>query len=337
VKVKASGLAWLLAFAVAGVVLYVRYESVSSASLPYSTNPPAFSVTYLMGPGSGAGTTGLASNLRQSIESDLSAIKDVGFQGVKLVFSFRNNNIDVRWTAKSAARLGLYPIGLLAGHNAKIAGQPFSAEELAEWERFVRDQVKSTKGYVYFWEVWNEPDIDIFRYGSPEAYVELLKVTYSAIKEENPQAKVVMAIGAADRNGLEFLRRVLDAGGGRLVDILGVHPYAANPYIQPEVFEQSLSAVRTLIREYGDKWPMWVTEIGQPVSEVSDQRRAELAEYVFRRTREEGIPVTWYYFSDKPLAGTSYSAFGWGLVRSDGTPTPALQAIQEFIKSAGRQ
>ena len=61
-----------------------------------------------------------------------------------------------------------------------------------------------------------------------------------------------------------------------------------------------------------------------------------MAEFVFRRAWEESIPIIWYYYSDRPLAGALTAAMGWGLVRSDDTPRPAFLTIQEFVNSHER-
>ena len=330
----------LLAIAAVGVLAYSHYQLLTSVSLPCPNKPPFFSVSYLVGSGSPAvpGALLLADLPlhREQIANDMETIRAAGFDGVKLWFYFRQDNTVSYWTAKRAARTSLYPIGLLAGHNGKPAGQPFSEQELLEWERFVRTQVRATRDFVYFWEVWNEPDIQIFRYGSPAEYAELLKRSCTVIKQENPHAKVVVAIGAADRQGLEYLRQLLALGGGEYIDILGVHPYAANPYIRKDVFNQSLRAIKNIAREHGNRWPLWITEIGQPTSEVSDELQAQLAEFVFQRAYEENIPVIWYHYSDKGSPGSPGTGMGWGLLRADDTPRPVFQRLQAFLGSHPR-
>lgn len=164
-------------------------------------------------------------------------------------------------------------------------------------------------------------------------YLELLKRSAAIIKRENPEAKVIMAIGAVDSNGLAFLEEFLSLGGGNYFDILGFHPYAANPYIRKDVFDKSVETIKNIHKKYDNRWPLWITEIGQPTSEVSGERQAELAEFVFKRAYEEKIPVVWFHYSDKKAPSNTTTGMGWGLLNTDGTPKPAFDRLKAFMRS----
>lgn len=335
----------IVVFVVASYIIYQLFFLPKLTRLSTIDQPPFFSVDYVysLKPVSTGtflfGTESiLATDLGRTIESDMKKIKDAGFGGVKLHFYFKNNNYVPERIALKAAREGLYPTGILIGHNVKPRGIAFNDAELEEWKNFVRQEVRANKNTIFFWEVWNEPDVDLFWYGTPEEYLLLLKESYKIIKEENPDAKVVVTLDAFfDKIAGDFSHRVLELGGGDYIDIISFHPYGANPYIQEEIVNKSIIMEKEMLAKYGSRWPLWVSEIGQPTSEVSEERQAELADYVFKKLYENNIPLTWFYYSDQRLAGIGDGSTGWGLLDVNGNPKPVFYKIKDFIKEAKKK
>ncbi|MBU0975512.1 MAG: glycosyl hydrolase [Patescibacteria group bacterium] len=288
------------------------------------TELPEFGVSYIY-------STTNYSQFLDDAKKDLKEIKDYGFSGIKITFHFKQNDATSAILAEEAAKVGIYPIGQLVGHNSKPLDRSFNSDEMTFWLGYTRNTVKENKDIIYFWEVWNEPDIAKFRYGTPQEYFELLKQTYPVIKEENPNAKVIFAIGCVDKNGINFLNKVLELGGGDYFDILGFHPYAGNPYIREDVFKSSIKEIKEIQKNNNNKWPLWITEIGVPTSEVSEQEQANLGSMVFQKASEENMPVIWFYYSDKQAPGNILES-GWGLIREDGTKRPLFEALTEIIK-----
>ena len=93
--------------------------------------------------------------------------------------------------------------------------------------------------------------------------------------------KIVVTLDAFGKTARDFSYRVLELGGGYYINIISFHPYGANPYIQEEIINKSIIMENEMLAKYGNRWPLWVSEIGQPTSEVSEERQAELADYVF--------------------------------------------------------
>ena len=265
------------------------------------------------------------------IEQDLKAIKASGFDGLKLNFTFQSNNFLADRIALRASQAGLYTIGLLEGYRAKPRQRGFNAEEIREWQSFVRNEVSANKNTIYYWEIWNEPSLDLFRYGSPEEYVQLLKATYPIIKEINPQARVIATLSAEGRNRSDFEETVLALGGGDYFDVISFHPYGANPYLQEDQILGAITQQHALLAKYNNRWPLVISEIGQPTSEVSEAEQARLAQFVYDQAARNNLPVTWYYWSDEHLPAQYVASDGsanWGLIRYDGSQRPALAAIQ---------
>ena len=102
----------------------------------------------------------------------------------------------------------------------------FYPPDLGKYYLFVHDLVTRYKSTVHYWEVWNEPNNDLFWKPAPNAreYAALLKTAYRAIKEVDPSAKVLT--GGMSGNSVPFLEQMLAAGAGDSFDILAIHPYA---------------------------------------------------------------------------------------------------------------
>jgi hypothetical protein len=276
-----------------------------------------------------------AQQVTTELEKDMRAIKTAGFDGIKLSYNFKANNYLANRIALSASEQGLYPIGLLQGHQAKPKNRAFNPEEMTEWQNYVREEASANKNIIYFWEIWNEPVVDLFTYGTPEEYVELLKNTYSIIKKENPSAKIIVNLDTHDPSSAEFSNKAMELGAGNYFDVLSVHPYAANPYIREDVVKNSIAGEIELAAKYGNRWPIVIGEIGQPTSEVSEAKQARLAEFVYNQAAKNNLPVTWYYWSDERIPKNNESMGGgrdWGLIRADSTERPILSVIKKFLK-----
>lgn len=268
------------------------------------------------------------------IGNDMKRIKSAGFSGVRLGYVFQSNNYLADQAAIKASEQGLYPVATLGGSYTIPRGQAFTPEEMTEWQNYVRNEVDTNKNIIYFWEIWGEPSLNEDRYGSPEEFVQLLKVTYPIIKKANPNAKVIVTLGAeaSDRSG--FDDQVFALGGGDYFDDLSFHPYAANPYLQEDQVKSAIAHERALLTKYGNRWPLVITEIGQPVSEVGEAEQARLAKFLYTEAAKNKIPVTWFYWSDEHLLKDEKTSDGsnWGLIRFDGTERPILAAIKEFLQ-----
>ncbi|MGC9048909.1 MAG: hypothetical protein ACP5IX_01675, partial [Patescibacteria group bacterium] len=76
-----------------------------------------------------------------------------------------------------------------------------------------------------------------------------------------------------------------------------------------------------------------------PAIELSEEEQARLAKFLYTQAKENNLPVTWYCWSDermpKDYRGLGGSA-NWGLIRSDGTERPMLEAIKPYLKSENK-
>lgn len=113
---------------------------------------------------------------------------------------------------------------------------------------------------VVGWEVGNELDLANAADGSipPSEYLTILKDTYIAIKESNPDNLVLNgAIGSLDNNYLETL---LTANAADFFDVLSIHFY--NAYSIPETIIPFYKKLNNILARYHVSKPIWLTETG---------------------------------------------------------------------------
>jgi len=149
----------------------------------------------------------------------------------------------------------------------------FKPYDMEAYKNFVRaiverydgdgiDDMPGLKKPIKYWEILNEPeaqseDYKCFFQGSGEEFFELVKASYEAIKDADPDAKVVLG-GAAtlDEYSLGWWREFYSLGGGNYFDIASVHSYG------DEEGDLNINDLKNLLQEYGIDKPVWNTEVG---------------------------------------------------------------------------
>lgn len=120
---------------------------------------------------------------------------------------------------------------------------------------------------ITYWQVWNEPNEVLFWYPEPNAvqYSDLLKKSYTAIKQANPNAKVVVGGLSGINPALrQFLRDIYANGARNYFDILALHPYG-QPNGPATYLKDYLYDIKNIMDANGDLGkPVWITEIGWP-------------------------------------------------------------------------
>jgi beta-xylosidase len=192
--------------------------------------------------------------------------------------------------------------------------------------------------------LWNEPnnmshwDFEL----DPEwkAFSEMTTLAAQAVKSVNPALpRVLGGISPIDPH---FIARMKNQGVLEHIDVVAVHGFPLDwNHWQIHDWPSKLQE----IREVTDL-PIWVSEVG-----VSTFGAEEVQLFGLRRTMElilEAVPrVHWYSLYDLPKAwpattrhreaeGSSYYRhFYMGLLKEDGTPKLALEALREYTPAAG--
>ena len=272
------------------------------------------------------------------------------------------------------ARAGLEPAPYLFGTPrtyAETASQPptSSDEALDAWADFVREaatrygpdgtfweQLGRTDPEVEpqpvtSWEIWNEPNSSLFWSPNPDpdAYADLVERSAKVLREVDPEAEIVTGgvfatPASADAIvSYDFLAEVYAREGiDKLIDVVGVHPYAPRIGGKLGVVDQ-VEKTRAVVDESGDDAELWVTEIGWGADPavpnqlaMTPEKQAELlsesyGELLERRDALGLRGIVWYTWRDFDAA---IGECGWcptaGLLDADGDSKPAWLAFTEL-------
>lgn len=153
-------------------------------------------------------------------------------------------------------------VGWATANNADRADDvSFFPPDPQAFARYAYATALRYKDTVQYWEIWNEPDNQLFWQPKPDpaAYSELLRLASAAIKRANSNAKVL--VGGFNPFDLAFMHALHANAVWDSFDILNLHPYV-DP-LSPEAGNliASTDSVRALAHDFGDK-PIWITELG---------------------------------------------------------------------------
>ncbi len=197
-------------------------------------------------------------------------------------FSVYDNIVD------KLAKRNVSVLGILT--SGKWGGTRFvGAEEcLEEWKAYIRATVTHFKGRVDHWEIINEPDHPNFLVSKDKnqgrGYGKLMKAGYEAVKEANPNAKVLF--GGLCANNAEFVSEALKVVGENY-DIMNFHTYPA-PLPPEENILKKLNLLKDLMKKQGVERPVWLTEIGS----TTPSHTADSAPIVKACIKHLGVPTT---------------------------------------------
>ena len=181
-------------------------------------------------------------------------------------------------------------------------------------------------------EVWNEPDQANEKYFAgphkPQRYAAILKAAYTAIKQVNPQIKVLGG-SLVGTNGV-FLRLLYKAGIKGYYDGLGIHFYTLSL--------ASIRAFRAVQVANGDTTPLWFDEFGwtdcypRKIQEeqgcVTPAAQAQNITNIFRALGSSSYiaAATLYELQD---GGTE----SFGVLTAKGAHKPAFAALSDVLAS----
>ena len=216
---------------------------------------------------------------------------------------------------------------------------------VAHWiERYGPDEVR-----LWFFEVWNEPNLDYFGSGNQDEYFTFYRHTVEAIKSVDPALKVGGPATAANAWIDDFVAFCVEKHVP--ADFITTHHYPTDAFGQPgDDTETQLSKSRRSVlrdetrevrRQAGDR-PLYYTEwstSSNPRDPMHDEPYA--ASFVTKTIMEANGLVQGYsywtfsdifeenYFPSAPFHG------GFGLLNIHGIAKPAYRAF-ELLHALGR-
>jgi hypothetical protein len=225
-------------------------------------------------------------------------------------------------------------------------------KDFAEYARVAKWAAKTFRGRVAAWEIWNEPNSELFFAGDAAAYASLVRTAYPAFKAGDPGATVVA--GSTAYNDTKWLTEAYDAGMGGFFDALSTHPYMGPSNAPPELADTGVKwrmdhvrAVRQLMVDRGDEAkPIWFTEIGWTTMEniagtlpwelgVSE---ADQADYLVRALRQTATQYPYvshvFWYNERDNNSGHRRNDNAGLLRRDLSEKPAYQALKFALDPA---
>ncbi|MBN1934259.1 MAG: right-handed parallel beta-helix repeat-containing protein [Anaerolineae bacterium] len=127
-----------------------------------------------------------------------------------------------------------------ANHPAgwpEIPSRFTTEEEIQRYLEYVRFIVGHFKDRVRYFELWNEPDAgSAIQHIKPQDYVELVRRVVPIIRDEYPEAKIVVgSIILRNQYGRDYLYHLIQSDVMPLVDVIAWHPmYGITPEYEDE-------------------------------------------------------------------------------------------------------
>ena len=204
---------------------------------------------------------------------------------------------------------------------------PYTAEGLEAWLNYCRFTVNHFKGIVKHYEVWNEYNLCMGNApGTPEKYAELLKPTYTAIKEIDPE--IAVTAGVTCNTQPDWIRRMLSCDTYNYFDELSLHCYCQPDDVYPDngqgETENNTKSYIDLMKPYGEPKPVWISEMGWTTAAGNFRSTRESQAACFARlfaiveTSDVIERLCYYNFRDSSPTNPFDPEFQWGSIEAPG-------------------
>ena len=190
-----------------------------------------------------------------------------------------------------------------------------------------KDDMPGLKYPVKYWEASNEPSMQggelTFFEGSSENYLEILKATYQAVKEADPEAKVLHAgVAGIEPFMVSFWEPVFEKGN-QYFDIANIHSIGVSD-------ELNVPDFKTLLSRYGIDKPVWVTEAQHSV-EIGLEEHGRILAKSYVIAFACGADKVFYTMFKVPTFAPSQHRQA-ALIDVNGVKRPAYYALKTLIQ-----
>lgn len=222
------------------------------------------------------------------------------------------------------------------------------------WLHFVKALAFRYRGQGICYELEHAVNDETFWKGTVDEYLELLEEGYEAIKQADPQARVLAsALGCGILQNLQtegerqkawrrfdlWLKPIL---ASKHYDVVNVHDYyfPADLAINGITFQSYLDHIREVMKALGlENTPIWITETGYISSpsetndrkdEGSPEKQAQWLQEAYQQALASGVErIYWVMLNDRnePYLGSM------GLIDAKGNPRPSWNVLQQLIKT----
>jgi hypothetical protein len=222
-----------------------------------------------------------------------------------------------------------------------------------DWRRLIQQVVLRYGSAVDYYEILNEPGWDMNsaamdKYGSfhfggnvETDYLEMLKVAYAEIKQQDPTSQVISGamncdVSGVPENGL-WLMDLLTDDEHRMQDYCDA--FSLHPYYDPSQWGYAYRLLRELLDGKGISQEIYITEIGWPHGSDKEVRQDGLEDQRSAIGLEglgdlisSGCRKIWVYQDLDDPPGTDYEGLYYGLFDYKGKPTPAWSEFRGWCR-----
>lgn len=238
---------------------------------------------------------------------------------------------------------GMRALLILDYGNALYTGganlPPVTSAAIQAFGDFAEAAARHFAGQGVRYEVWNEPNSDLFWLPEPDPkqYAALASHVIERVQAGDPAAEVTTG-GLAGMDKI-FLFSYLLAGGGAGADGIGCHPYREDG---PETVNDDILFWRTIVaRLLPENPPCWVTEwgytstwFGDGHSSAARTRQAVMAARELLTCWSLGFPLIIYYDLQDDGANGYADEHNFGLLAQDYRDKSAMQAVRILSAAA---
>lgn len=208
---------------------------------------------------------------------------------------------------KNSSKLHIEPLLILDYGNKNYGGgRPVSAEAVNAYANYSSWVVRKYKGNVHLYEIWNEwwharpgDNYPALSESSAKDYYNLVRVTAKKIKDNDPQAVIVVgSFNPFKKDQLSWAESLIKLGVLDYVDGLSIHPYSQDaPEIDFSKLDDFHNAMITLS---GKKVvELYITEVGYSDYRGSKLNDVQIENYIpryFKLAKERPyIKGVWWY------------------------------------------
>ncbi|HUE75606.1 MAG TPA: endo-1,4-beta-xylanase [Chloroflexota bacterium] len=239
-------------------------------------------------------------------------------------------------------------------------------DNFEDYGDFVHAVVSHFKGRVYYYQIWNEPNI-YPEWGDQSidaaGYTRLLEIAYRRAKEADPNVRILSAplaqtleTNTRNLSELVFLNQMYEHGAQNSFDILFANGYGfdrpPDDAPDPNVLNFArVTLVREIMERHGDGGkPIWFNEFGWNASpdslprdkllwgQVTEQQQADYTAQAIRLARERwpwaGVFNIWY-FRQAGQISPERADYYFRMVDTGFTPRLVYGTIKKATESIG--
>ena len=237
------------------------------------------------------------------------------------------------------ADAGIEFLVVLDYHNALYyEGTPTTAAAIEGYCNYAK-AVAARYPAIKAFEIWNEPNLEHFWGGTPNAgdYAKLVRAAGEAIKSVRPDAKVYG--GVTSDADVIYMRTFLEGDVYDFIDGISIHPYCyPHPADQGKI-EGRINSNRKLIEQYGGFKDVIITEFGWSTytGEVGTTEEGQARDIVkeFAISDEYDIAYNTVYDFKDDGTNPDDAEHNYGMIQEYYNPKPSYYATKTFNQVIG--